>query len=339
MGLSRVVALLLVSLVTGCVSARVVRLETGRGEPIVFAVRTGEFAPVELEQEEFQEALSGSARSVRPPSNPQQAARQLFEAEARGGSYLFNPRTRRVTPLDGTALIPETDAELKRAYLHWCERTGRPGDCLRLLVQGSTLEREGRFVLALALAQGTVLDEMLEGFKDMADPHAMLAASLWTCTLYLVLWSVPEPVSKGIAAVMTATLIVYLGVDTFWSLVTGFRRLMDDADRALTFDELREAGQRYGKVLGRNAARAFALLATVAIGNTAAGFASRVPTLPGSAQASMQAGAAVGIRLAAVGEVGTVAVTGETVIVALAPGAVAMTARATSGVAGTPVDA
>jgi hypothetical protein len=241
--------------------------------------------------------------------------------------------------LGDSALVLETDAELTRSYLGWCERTGRPGDCLRLLAQGPVVEREGRFVLALAMAQGAVLDEMLEGFKDMADPHAMLAASLWTCTLYLVLWSLPEPVSKGIAAVMTATLIVYLGVDTFWGLVLGFRRLMDDADRALTFGELREAGHRYGKVLGRNAARAFALLATVAVGNTAAGFASKVPALPGSAQASMQAGATAGFRLAAVGEVSTVAVTGEAVIVALAPGAVAMTAQATSGVAAAPVEA
>jgi hypothetical protein len=53
----------------------------------------------------------------------------------------------------------------------------------------------------------------------------------------------------------------------------------------------------------------------------------------------MQAGATAGIRLAAVGEVSTVAVTGDAVIVALAPGAVAMTARATSGVAAAPVDA
>jgi hypothetical protein len=137
---------------------------------------------------------------------------------------------------------------------------------------------------------------------------------------------------------MTATAIAYLGVDTFWMLIGGFKRLVEEADRAATFDELREAGERYGKVMGKNSARAFALLASVAVGNTAAGFANKVPTLPGSAQAAVQAGNRAGLRLAAVGEVGTVAVTGEAVIVALAPGAVSMTARTLGGAAAAPAD-
>jgi hypothetical protein len=152
----------------------------------------------------------------------------------------------------------------------------------------------------------------------------MLSAALWTGTLYLILWSVPEPASKGLAAVMTASLIAYVGVDTFWGLIVGFQRLMEEADRATTFDELRDAGERYGKVMGRQAARAFTLLATVAIGNTAAGFASRVSALPGSAQASMQASAQAGLALSAVGEVEAVAVTGGALTLTLAPGAVAM---------------
>ncbi|MFY2558186.1 AHH domain-containing protein [Corallococcus terminator] len=170
----------------------------------------------------------------------------------------------------------------------------------------------------------------------MADPHAALSAALWTITLYMVLWSVPEPVSKGLAAVMTATAIVYLGVDTFWTLVEGFKRLVEEADRATTFDELREAGERYGRGMGRNAARAFVLLATVAVGNTAAGFANKVPTLPGSAQAAVLAGDRAGLRLAFVGEVGAVAVSGGAVTVALAPDAVAW---ALAGTAAAPVDA
>ncbi len=145
-------------------------------------------------------------------------------------------------------------------------------------------------------------------------------------------------VSKGLAAVMTATLISYVGVDTFWGLVVGFKRLMDEVDRAATFNELRGAGERYGKVMGRNAARAFAMLATVVLGNTATGLAAKVPTLPGAMQAAAQAETQVGLRLAAVGEVETVAVSAEAVTIALTPGAVAMSAQG-SGATSAPLPA
>jgi len=335
-------AALLLAVVTGCASGRVVRLETGRGPPVVFTPDSGEAEPVEVERREFKEAVARLARQMRPSANPQRAARNLLGVETRSGAYLFNPGTRQMTPLDGAALasdMPPAEVELTRAYLRWCERTGRKGDCLRLLVDSPSITGDGRYALAMARAQGVVLDEMLDAFKGMADPHAAVSAALWTLTLYLVLWSVPEPASKGLAAIMTATAIVYLGVDTFWTLIAGFKRLVEEADRATTFDELRDAGERYGKVMGQNAARAFALLATVAVGNTAAGFANKVPTLPGSAQAATLAGGRAGIRLAAVGEVGEVAVSGEAVTVVLAPTAVAMTARAMGGVAAAPVDA
>jgi hypothetical protein len=333
--------LCVLALVTGCASGRAVRLETGRGAPVVLTPRTDDFEPVELQRDEFQRAVSQLARDMRPSANPQRAARELFRLDARSGSYLVNPRTRRVTPLEGVALaedVPQAEAELTRAYLRWCERTGRKGDCLRLLVESPTVTGDGRYALALALAQGIVWEEMLEAFKDMADPQAALAAALWTVTIYFVLWTLPEPTSKGLAALMTATAVVYLGVDTFWTLIEGFKRMVEAVDRATTFDELRAAGERYGKVLGKNAARAFALLATVAVGNTAAGFASRVPTLPGSAQAAAQSTSQAGILLPAVGEVQSVAVTGESVTIALAPGATVMAARGMGGAAAVPVD-
>nr|WP_242588500.1 hypothetical protein [Corallococcus macrosporus] len=274
------------------------------------------------------------ALALRPSSQPQEAARRLWEVEPRSGSYLFDPRSRRITAL-GPSEHPESqafdpDAELTRAYLRWCERTGRHGDCLRLLVEGSSVTGDGRYALAMALAQGVVLEEMQEAFKDMADPQAMLTAVLWTWTTYLILLSVPEPFSKGLAAVMTATLISYVGVDTFWSLIVGFKELVEAADRATTFGALREAGERYGKVMGRNAARAFALLATAAIGTTASGLAAKVPGLPASAQAAMQAESQMGLALTAVEGVKTVTVGPSTVTLSLAPSAVAMSAQDTN---------
>ncbi|MFY0521976.1 hypothetical protein ACN28I_01775 [Archangium gephyra] len=329
----------LLVLLAGCATAsRVVRLDTGQADTLVFTPRSSA-EPVNLNGGEFKKAVAKRAWEVRSSTRPQEAARKLFEIEVRSGSYTYEARSRRVTPLGPGEHLeggpPAAEVELTRAYLRWCERTGRPGDCLRLLTESPIVTGDGRFALALALAKGAVLDEMLEAFKDMADPHAMVAAVLWTWTTYMVLISIPDvTVSKGLAAVMTATLISYVGIDTFWGLVVGFKRLMDEADRAVTFNELREAGERYGKVMGRNAARAFAMLATVALGNTAPGLAAKVPTLPGAMQAETQ----VGIRLAAVGEVETVAVSAGTITIALAPGAVAMSAQG-SGATSAPLPA
>ncbi|ATB39676.1 hypothetical protein CYFUS_005121 [Cystobacter fuscus] len=328
-------AVLLILLVGCGTASRVVRLDTGQTAPLVFTPRSGA-RPVALGNGEFEDAVSELARDARPPTRPQEAARRLFEVEARSGSYTYETPTRRITPLkpgeylEGQSTMAEV--ELTRDYLRWCERTGRPGDCLRLLTESPTVNGDGRFALAMALSKGAVLDEMLEAFKDMADPHAMVAAVLWTWTTYMVLVSIPDvTVSKGIAAVMTATIISYVGVDTFWGLVVGFKRLMDEAERATTFSQLRAAGERYGKLMGRNAARAFAMLAMAAIGNTAPGLATKVPELPGSMQAAVQAETQVGIRLAAVGEVEMVAVSAESVTIALAPGAVAMASRGGQG--------
>jgi hypothetical protein len=145
--------------------------------------------------------------------------------------------------------------------------------------------------------------------------------------MYMLLWVLPEPVSKGLAATLTAGLIAYLGVDTVWGLIGGWLRLVGEVDRAITFDELRDAGERYGKVMGRHAARAFVLLATAAIGETV-GLAGKGPGLPGYSQATVLAETQGGFRLAAVGEVRSVAVSAEGIFtIALAPGAVAMTAQ------------
>ena len=328
-------AVLLVFLIGCGTASRVVRLDTGRTDTIVFIPRSGA-EPVALGDDEFKKAVSALARDVRPAAQPQEAARRLFEVEARSGSYTYETSSRRLTPFESDEHPEEQlttpEVELTRDYLRWCGSTGRPGDCLRLLTESRTVDGDGRFALALALARGAVLDEMLESFKDMADPHAMVAAVLWTWTTYMLLVALPDvTISKGLAAVMTATLISYVGVETFWGLVVGFKRLMQEADGATSFNALRAAGERYGKLMGRNAARAFAMLAMAAIGHTASGLAAKVPTLPGSMQAAVHAETQVGLRLAAVGEVTTVAVSAETVTLALAPGAVAMTASGTRG--------
>lgn len=321
---------LLVFLV-GCGSAsHVVRLDPGQATPIIFTPLLGAH-PVNLDDGALKAAAATWRRNPRLPSRPQQAARQLFEVQARSGFFTYDMRSHRITEfgagghLEGGATMVEL--ELTRAYRSWCETAHRTEDCLHLLTESPTIDGDGRFVLALALAQGAVLDEMLEAFKDVANPQALMSAVLWTWTTYMLLLTVPEPVTKGIAAVMTATLICYVGVDTFWGLIMGFKQLMMEADESTTFGQLRKAGERYGKLMGRNAARAFVMLATAAIGNTAPGLAAQVPSLPGAMQAAAQARTQLGIHFAAIGEVQMVAVSAESTTIALSAGAVAMTAH------------
>jgi hypothetical protein len=246
----------------------------------------------------------------------------------RSGWYGYNEH-QGVVPLDEQPPASQwarVDVEITQAYLRYCEARGQPGDCRRVLLNSPVLTGDARYALAMSFAMDEVVPEMMEAFQDMADPEAIKASILWTMTIYAAMWLAPEPVfTKGLATVVTATFICYVGVDTFWTLIQGWRRMVETADGATTFAQLIGAGERYGKVMGRNAARAFALLLTAAIGQTASGFSAKVPTLPGSAQASVAGASQAGVRLTQVGQVESVVVTADAITIALAPNAVAAT--------------
>ncbi len=137
-------------------------------------------------------------------------------------------------------------------YLRFCEAKGLPRDCRRVLMNSPVLTGDARYALTMSFALEEVVPEMMVAFKDMADPEAIKASILWTMTLYAAMWLAPEPVfTKGVATVVTASFICYVGVDTFWTLIQGWRRMVEAADHATSFVELREAGERYGKVMGK----------------------------------------------------------------------------------------
>jgi hypothetical protein len=125
------------------------------------------------------------------------------------------------------------------------------------------------------------------------------------------LWALPDPASKSIAAGLTVALLAWLGVDTVWSLMQGWVRLVQDANRATSFEQLSAAGERFGRVMGENTARVLVMLATAVLGGTVKTLAQKVPKLPGFTQATAQAEAQGGLRLAAVAEVETVAASSE----------------------------
>ncbi|NOK17229.1 AHH domain-containing protein [Corallococcus carmarthensis] len=329
--------LLLPFLLTGCASVRVVRLDTGHAEPVVVTPRVEAEAPLEdaeLEADEFEEAVTALARDVRQFSHPLRDARTLFGVPERSGVFGYEARTHRIRPLGEAEarelyLLDDASAELTRAYGRWCERKKQGRDCLSLLEEGPLLGSDGRYALALAMAMDSVWEETAEALRGVVNPQAVLATVTASVTVYLLLWSLPEPVSKGLAALMTATAIAYLGVDMVWGLLNGWLTLVRQADRALTFDELREAGEGYGKVLGKNAARVFVMLATAALGNTV-GLVAKAPGLPGSAQAALAVEAQAGFAYAGLGGVRSVAMTADGFTIALTPNAVAMSSRGES---------
>ncbi len=96
----------------------------------------------------------------------------------------------------------------------------------------------------------------------------------------LLLAPVPEPITKGAALVFSAATWAYLGWE-FFNLIKAYAELYEDAPRASTFAELREIGDRFGRVIGPNSVRVLVVVATAAIGETAA-LASKAPKLPGS---------------------------------------------------------
>ncbi len=332
----------LLALLTACSTTRVVRLDTGQGQPILHSPLTDEAEQVELEEEEFLQAVAKQARQMRLPANPEQDARARFEVPPRSGWYGYTQR-REVVPLDeqpSAADWAQIGARVTQEYLRFCEASGKSGDCRKVLMNSPVLTGDGRYALGMSFAMEEVVPEMMEAFKGMADPEAIKASLYWAMTIYAAMWLAPDPVfTKGLATVVTATFICYVGVDTFWTLIQGWRRLVEEVDRATTFEEIRAAGKRYGKVMGKNAARAFGLLLAAAIGQTASGFSAKVPTLPGSAQAAASGAARVGLRLSAVAQVEAVAVAANAVTITLAPNAVAATTDSMAGVASRPVDA
>jgi hypothetical protein len=314
---------------TGCAASRSVRLDTGRGAPRVHVPQAGE-RPVALGAVDFSKAMARLASTAPVSLRPLDAARRMWAesmparpyAHVRGRLGLVSveeaPGRRELR------LLEEPDRELVAAYGRWCKRKAMAGDCLRLLERGAGLDEDGKRTLAFSIALDSVWEETGDALRGMTNREAVVSMVVATGALYLGLWLFPEPVSKGIASIMTAALIAYLGIDTVWSLIQGWIHLSERVAEATTFDEVRDAGEQYGEVMGQNAARAFVMLATAALGSTAETLATKVATLPGSAQASLVGAAQGGYRLGAVAQVETVAVssTGD-ILLTLAPGAVA----------------
>jgi len=325
---------LILAVLVGCSGTpRSVRAtNTARGATLVHIPRTTTVEPVEVTPEEVTQALRRLAREVRLTGSPRETVERLFQLDATSGDYLYLLRDRKLVPLaSGTPLegaLTKQEQTLASRYKAWCQSAhGFEGDCLGgALVAGKYLDLQGRYLLAMALSKSPVLEEFEKALGQMVDMQAVLQAALGTVVMLLVLLAMPEPVTKVVAAWATVGLILWVGAKTLYNLVTGWFQLMEEVKGATTFEQLRESGEKFGRLFSREAAQAFALMAMVLLTHTAKGFAEQVGTLPGSAQVSMQAAGREGLLLSEVGTVESVTVTAEGFLVMLPPGAVVMAA-------------
>jgi hypothetical protein len=188
-------------------------------------------------------------------------------------------------------------------------------------------------LMALSFALDTVWGSVEAEIGKMLNPVVLKAMVTSAALSVLLTMTLPEPITKVIAVVLTAALVAYLGVVPVWEMGRGFVRLWDDAERATSVIELQDIGHRFGRVLGTNGSRVLVLLVTTALGGRGA-MAAQGPKLPGFSQAAVRAEAEAGFQLGAAmnGGVSSIAMPAAGVLnVALAPGAAAALAMYAEG--------
>jgi len=252
---------------------------------VVFAdspLARGNTRVVALTAAEYQRAVQQLGHRFQVKGTAQETAQGLLQAmpEEELLAEVYRDRVLTLVPLnDKGPLVPEAEAALKEKYLRWCERHGG-GDCLGLFTDGPYLRTDDRRTLALALAFGTVLDETQAALGQELSPKAILSSLVWAAGLYLALWLLPEPSTKAVAAALSVVLLAWLGVDAMWGLMDSWASMAHRAHEATTFDELREAGEAFGRVIGTDAARALILAVATLSGRTLGEVAVHVRSLP-----------------------------------------------------------
>ena len=251
--------------------------------------------PVDVSRAEYNAAMVRFARELRDKLPPR-------------------PETRLEIVSWGSPEQRDERAQLAADYHQWCEARGTPGDCFGLLNGLPYLTEEAKKSLAFALANAGGWDGTAAVIDEVLDPVQLQIALVSTITMTFALLAIPEPISKGIVIVITASMVGYVGWDTLVGLIEGWKRLEEECKQARTFSELRQAGERYGRIMGEKVTRLLILAATAALAS--GGGKSINGGLPGLPQASRFA-TSEGFAFQALGQTHSVRATGRILTVTL----------------------
>jgi hypothetical protein len=254
-------------------------------EERILAVLPTNFPAVRISQEQFTKALVSLVKDM--PLPVKDASRPLLGPG------------RRIVLTSGPATGAAWQSPLAQGYGRFCARRGTPGDCLNRFGDGPELDEDDKRAIALALAISPALDAADAELRTLISPTKLLTMVSLSITGYMALLVVPEPISKGVAAVATILLWGYLGWE-LWDLVRAYLRLSEESARATRFEQLQEAGNRFASTIGPNSVRIIVLVGAAAVGGTLS-LASKAPKLPGFGQVARTAEAAGGVRAATAG--------------------------------------
>jgi hypothetical protein len=244
-------------------------------EERVLAVLPTNFPATRISQEQFTKALVSLVKDMPLPEKK---------------ALLPPPHTGpRIVLTSGSATGAAWLTPLAQDYGRFCAQRGTPGDCLDRFGDGPELDNDDKRAIALALAIGPALDAADAEIRAMISPTRLLTMVSLSITGYMALLIVPEPFSKGVAAVATVLLWGYLGWE-LWDLIRAYIRLSEESAQATRFDQLREAGNRFASTIGPNSVRIIVLVGTAAVGGTLS-LASKAPKLPGFGQRAATAAA------------------------------------------------
>jgi hypothetical protein len=289
------------------------QLAAARYELRVLTPDNGQREPVVMSKQDFQRAMRMLAAEIPLSAQPMETARWLMEGELHANlrAEVERERVVRLMPMeDGTPLEAASVADIARHYRVLCQEDFGSGDCLGLFNDGPVLTREDLRTLALALSLRHVLKEIQVALRDMVSPRALVTMVVWTGCFYLLLWLLPEPMSKALAVSLTLALLAWMPAHMLWNLMDGWAALVHEVDRATSYAQIEQAAERFRKLMGENTAQVLVMLLSAALAGGAAKFAAKLPKLPGFGRAAEWA-EAQGLKLSRVSEVEAVAATEE----------------------------
>jgi hypothetical protein len=158
----------------------------------------------------------------------------------------------------------------------------------------------------LALSIDPLKESISQAVEDTLAPQLFYTVIATGLVTWAVLAANPEPVFTKGAAIVSALLLIYLGVETFLEVVGASRELKWATDRATTWEELEQASRRFANRVGPAVARVFVLAVTVVVSHGMTGgaalLASQLSMLPSFSEAAAAGASRIGINL---GERGT----------------------------------